>query len=665
MEISDNPNDSINHILVVDDEPDIREALKLYLSHMDYTVYAAENGERALDLLRLKAPGIVLSDIKMPGMDGIELLQEIKTVSPETEVIMITGHGDMDVAIQCLQLDATDFITKPINDDALDIALKRAKEKIILRRQLKEYTENLEKLVEEKSAQLIEAERLAAVGQAVLGLSTAMQDIAGGIQYFNEMPCFVSIHDRNLKVVASNQLYNERLGNPVGGNSWAIYKGSGGQSETCPAHTTFESGSPQRNKQIILYADGSELPVMVHTAPVRNRNGDIELVLEISADISEVQRLQEELRTSQQRYQQLFDEVPCYISVQDKNYRITDTNRRYKEDFGDAVGSQCYENFAHRAQPCDDCPVVKTFSDGGSHQTEMVVTSKLGKQINVLVWSAPIRNAMGEITHVMEMSTNITQLRELQDNLTTLGFLISSVSHGIKGILTGIDAGVYLMESGLSKQKTDSVQEGLNVLKLMVDRIRSLVLNVLFYAKNRELKKETVDVQKFASDIAFIMEPKAKKQDVVFALDCEGQLGGMEIDETVVRSALINILENAVEACAADSKKKTHRITFRIRRKADQIAFDIQDNGTGMNRETKENMFNLFFSSKGHEGTGLGLFIANKIVQQHGGNITVDTEPDQGTHFSIILPVQPPNNTEHLAVGGENGEIDLSKTLSD
>ena len=80
MEISDNPNDSIKHILVVDDEPDIREALELYLSHMDYEVHAAENGERALDILRLEAPEIVLSDIKMPGMDGVELLQEIKTV---------------------------------------------------------------------------------------------------------------------------------------------------------------------------------------------------------------------------------------------------------------------------------------------------------------------------------------------------------------------------------------------------------------------------------------------------------------------------------------------------------------------------------------------------------------------------------------------------------
>ena len=83
-------------------------------------------------------------------MDGIELLQKIKHENPETEVIMITGHGDMELAIRSLKNEATDFITKPINVDALEIAVQRAKDKIIIREKLQEYTENLEKLVHEK-----------------------------------------------------------------------------------------------------------------------------------------------------------------------------------------------------------------------------------------------------------------------------------------------------------------------------------------------------------------------------------------------------------------------------------------------------------------------------------------------------------------------------------
>ena len=113
-------------LLLVDDEPDIREVLDIYLTELGYTVHTAENGEKALDVFHRTVPSIVLSDIKMPGMNGIELLRRIKQESPETEVIMITGHGDMDLAIDSLKFQATDFITKPISDFALTVALKRA-----------------------------------------------------------------------------------------------------------------------------------------------------------------------------------------------------------------------------------------------------------------------------------------------------------------------------------------------------------------------------------------------------------------------------------------------------------------------------------------------------------------------------------------------------------
>ncbi|MCJ7680042.1 MAG: response regulator [Candidatus Aminicenantes bacterium] len=625
-------------ILLVDDEPDIREALDLYLRFLGYTVFAAENGEKALVEFRKCRPPIVFSDIKMPGMDGIELLQKIKKESPETEVIMITGHGDMDLAVKCLQYEATDFITKPIQDNAIEIALKRAWERISLRRQLQAYTQHLEKMVEEKTAKLLETERLAAVGQAVLGLSAAMGHIAGDINYFNELPCFVSIHSRDLKVVAANQLYTERLGNDVGGSSWAIYGSKARQGGACPVGETFKTGVGQRSRQTIVYADGSRLPVMVHTAPIRSRNGAPELVIEISADISEVQRLQEELRTTQQRYQQLFDEAPCFITVQDRQLKLTGTNRQFKEAFGQGVGRHCFDVYRHRDKACDNCPVVKTFADGQPHQAEMVVTSKAGEQYNVLSWTAPIRNAAGEITQVMELSTNITQLRRLQEHLMTLGLLIGSVSHGVKGILTGMDAGLYLLETGFAQEKSDRVEEGLEVVNLMVDRIRSLVSNILYYAKNRELNWETTDVSGFVNEVAFIVEPKPRNQRCEFVRDFRQPLGEFEIDRGVLRSALINILENAIEACMEDASDKHHRVLFGARQENAFVVFDILDNGIGMDPETRQNIFNLFFSSKGHAGTGLGLFIAGRIIQQHGGTVSVESSPGQGAHFVVRLP---------------------------
>jgi signal transduction histidine kinase len=168
-------------ILLVDDEEGIRKVLGISLADGGYEVFTAENGEKALAIFIEQRPPIVLTDIKMPGMDGIELLKKIKAEDPDTEVVMITGHGDMDLAIQSLKFDATDFITKPINDEALEIALKRANEKIELKAKLREYTENLEELVREKTEKLLEAERLAAVGETVAGLAHAIKNITGGL----------------------------------------------------------------------------------------------------------------------------------------------------------------------------------------------------------------------------------------------------------------------------------------------------------------------------------------------------------------------------------------------------------------------------------------------------------------------------------------------------
>ena len=168
-------------VLLVDDEPGILKVLGISLADRGYRVLTAESGEEALRVFHEARPEVILTDIKMPGMDGIELLKSIKEESPNTEVIMITGHGEMELAIQSLKYDASDFITKPINDETLDIALRRAMERLSYKKKLKEYTENLEKLVEEKSRKLVEAERLAAVGQTVAGLAHAIKNITAGL----------------------------------------------------------------------------------------------------------------------------------------------------------------------------------------------------------------------------------------------------------------------------------------------------------------------------------------------------------------------------------------------------------------------------------------------------------------------------------------------------
>jgi anti-anti-sigma factor len=117
-------------VLVIDDEKPTLDMFRLLLGAYGYNVLTAENGSAGLEIFKKEEPPIVVTDIKMPGMDGLEVLQGIKEIDPDTEVIVITGHGDMDLAVKALDLNATDFINKPIQRFDLDSALRRAKERL-------------------------------------------------------------------------------------------------------------------------------------------------------------------------------------------------------------------------------------------------------------------------------------------------------------------------------------------------------------------------------------------------------------------------------------------------------------------------------------------------------------------------------------------------------
>ncbi|MBC8462556.1 MAG: response regulator [Deltaproteobacteria bacterium] len=176
-------------LLIIDDERPILEMLEISLVSEGYDVFTAESGKAGLETFGKEKPKLVLTDIKMPGMDGIEVLKKIKEKNSEAEVIVITGHGDMDSAIAALRCGASDFLTKPIRDEALMLTLERAKQKISMAQQLKAYAENLEQTVEKRTRELrkaqedlVKSERLATIGETVAGVAHYIKNILNGLR---------------------------------------------------------------------------------------------------------------------------------------------------------------------------------------------------------------------------------------------------------------------------------------------------------------------------------------------------------------------------------------------------------------------------------------------------------------------------------------------------
>ncbi len=459
-------------------------------------------------------------------------------------------------------------------------------------------------------------------------------------QYFDDFPGYVSVQDRELKVIEANRRFREDFGDFEGRYCYQVFALRPEKCETCCVENTFREGRSQRCEKRVRCLDGRELSVVVETSPIRDETGEIVAVMEVSTDVTEIKDLEEQQRVGQARYHAMFEEVPCYISIQDRELNIIDANRLHRETFGNFLGCKCYEVYKHREEECVPCIVRDTFRDGEIHVHEEVVASREGETMNVLVHTAPIRNENGDITSVIEMSTDITQIRELQSQLTNIGLLISTISHGIKGLLNGLDGGVYLVNSGMKQSNQERLEQGWEIVLRNVSRIRSMVLDILYYAKDREPLWEEISALDVARDVYEVMAEKAPEFGLQLVREFDEQAGICDADGKAVRSMLMNLMENSFDACRMDGKKHEHKVIFRARGLENHVRFEIEDNGIGMDRETCEKAFSLFFSSKGAEGTGLGLFIADKIATAHGGTIKLKSKVGKGTSFIVEIPRQ-------------------------
>jgi signal transduction histidine kinase len=286
----------------------------------------------------------------------------------------------------------------------------------------------------------------------------------------------------------------------------------------------------------------------------------------------------------------------------------------------------------------------KTFDDGKPHHGEMKLAAFNGRRYQALVWTSPIFSAAGKLLQVLLIFIDITQIQDLKSNLSFLGLMIASISHSIKGVLSGLDAGVYTLDKAISRRDENRTNEGLELVKHMAERIRKITLDILFYAKERELNCSIVDIRQFADDLIETVRPRFTRLGIQLVCDVEKCLGTFFADHGLLKAALVNILENAVDACVVDAKNKTgHRVMLKFECNSDAVGMSVEDNGTGMNSEQLQKLFKVFYSTKGIKGTGLGLFIADKIIRQHGGDIVVESSLGQGSRFCMWLPRKEPN----------------------
>ncbi|MFH1113630.1 MAG: ATP-binding protein [Pseudomonadota bacterium] len=338
-------------------------------------------------------------------------------------------------------------------------------------------------------------------------------------------------------------------------------------------------------------------------------------------------------------YQAVAEAVPCYLTVQDRNRNVLWSNALYQDQFGLTENHSCNDLCQSKDGRCSDCPVEKTFQDGEIHGREAAITTKDGERINLMIYSSPLRDETGEITAVVQMGVNITSVKDMQKQLILLGQTVAGMAHGLKNIMMGLDGGIYVVNRGLQDKDQKEVREGWEMVLFNYDKIAKIVKDILYCSKDRQPNFREVNPNSVIREVHDLFRDTAGRYGISFQLDLDEHVTDAVMDPDGLHSVISNLVTNAIDACKMDLWKDEHLIELRSRKRANgSIVIEVADNGTGIGHDLKDHVFEDFFSSKGDKGTGLGLMVTQKVMNEHGGRITFRSRPGQGTTFVATFP---------------------------
>jgi signal transduction histidine kinase len=241
----------------------------------------------------------------------------------------------------------------------------------------------------------------------------------------------------------------------------------------------------------------------------------------------------------------------------------------------------------------------------------------------------------------MGMAVDNARLHETQvrtEKLAAMGQAVASLGHCVKNILNGMEGGSYILEKGIGKNDIPSMQKGWDILKRNSSRLKDLMLDMLAYSKPREPVYEQVDGASVPEEVVELLQQKARLKGVDLRLTPDVELGDVVLDAKAIYRALLNLVTNAIEASSEGEGRV--EIGTRLLAGGKEFQIVVRDNGRGIADEDLRKLGRAFFSTKGAEGTGLGLPVVYKVVSEHGGNLEVTSKLGEGTTVTLTLPVE-------------------------
>ncbi|MFO7987588.1 MAG: ATP-binding protein, partial [Desulfatiglandaceae bacterium] len=274
--------------------------------------------------------------------------------------------------------------------------------------------------------------------------------------------------------------------------------------------------------------------------------------------------------------------------------------------------------------------------------------TKDGREVEVSLSLSQLKDSNGGVMGMVGISKDVTEENRLrqqlmeQERLAAVGETVAGITHCMKNVLNGLKGGSYMLDVGLKREDARLVQEGWGNVQKGIERMSRLSMDMLTYCRGREPVLVPTDPLKFVRETADLIAPAAEQDGIT--ISCDGDEGPpVEMDPDTMGRALLNLISNAVDACREKSyaQDETPRVEVRVERGETEVRFRVTDNGAGMSDEIRKKLFTRFFSTKEGRGTGLGLCVTEKIVGEHGGDISVESTPGKGSAFTIRIQNSP------------------------
>jgi len=224
------------------------------------------------------------------------------------------------------------------------------------------------------------------------------------------------------------------------------------------------------------------------------------------------------------------------------------------------------------------------------------------------------------------------------ERLAAIGQTIATLSHHIKNILQGIRGGSYLIELGLSEEDPSVTRRGWKIVEKNQNKISNLVMDMLTFSKEREPDLAAANLNQVVGDVMELMQTRAEELGARLIWRPAERMETLVFDAEGMHRAVLNVVTNALDAAGEREQEGEVIVTTELLVESKLARTVIRDNGPGIPADQIEALFHPFASTKKGRGTGLGLPVSQKILNEHGGRILVESTPGAGSCFTLELP---------------------------